>query len=367
MKITLRALKKFMDIETGQEREKDSIITTKDKQRAINGVKNGVFSLVKAECEKPKKENKIIIFQRMLFIIGGIETADYNLAKTFRDRNTTFVFHSADIEQALRLAQYCDVIMDDYKLSYKCDVLILENFDCYDLIIDRVEARKVYQYIHADWNGLKQFPGWSTFDWQPGKKVDKVLSVSETSQKSLRTAFSKPIDSVVVPNILAEPDKKDFLVFITLSRLTSEKGINLMPKMFEAFKKANKRFLWIFCTTRPASGQQCGNLLGYKEAIFIDPSCHNSQLIRNADYLVQLSHNESYCYSVHEALQAGVPVLGTNIPEIARVVKDGKNGYLFDQSLSNLDVEKIFTKIPKFKPVKEEVDKIWEEVLAGSI
>ena len=91
-------------------------------------------------------------------------------------------------------------------------------------------------------------------------------------------------------------------------------------------------------------------------------------LLKGADYLVQLSYNESYCYSVREALQHRVPCIVSDIPELKKVIKDGKNGYTIKDDFTNLDVDKIFNSKPVIKEAyKEEVPKIWEQVLEGKL
>ena len=82
--------------------------------------------------------------------------------------------------------------------------------------------------------------------------------------------------------------------------------------------------------------------------------------------LIQLSKNESYCYSVREALQAGVPCLVSDIPELRKLIKDGENGYVYHE---DMDIEKIFNKSlkDKMKKYDEEVSPLWEKVLKGEL
>jgi glycosyltransferase involved in cell wall biosynthesis len=82
---------------------------------------------------------------------------------------------------------------------------------------------------------------------------------------------------------------------------------------------------------------------------------------------VQLSSIESWCYSIREALANNVAVIGSKIPEIKKVIKDGVNGYLLDDDLGNLDVDKIFNKIPKPKGYSEPMSDIWRDVMEGKL
>lgn len=357
---------KFLDRYTGKEYVKDEIIELDDEKRVRDIIRLGVVDLVKINAPKEIKKsgNEIVVYQNLLFRIGGIEEADYNLAKQFRDRNITFIFRTADSDQMLRIGKYCNCRIDNGE-EIKCDVLILANYDSIGYIKGRFEARKVYQQIHADWANMRKLPIWRNFKWQPDECVDRVLSVSDTAKKALETAFDEPIKSEIVPNILAEADENDFRVFLSLSRFTSEKGGDLIVKMAEKFNNAGKNYLWFVCGT--PDYKLLDELKKNKNIVFLEAGVDKQALIKKADYLVQLSKNESYCYSVHRALEQGVPVIATEIPEMEKIIKNGKNGYLVDFNLSNLDIEKIFNCVPKFEGKSEKVEPIWNKVLRGEL
>ena len=366
MKITVRVEAKFTDIHTGEERMPGSIITLEDENRVKNMARLGVVSLVRITPDKEKKGKKIIVYQNLLFTIGGIETADYQLARAFGDRNIVFVFCEANIEQAIRLGRFCEVIVDDGETMLDADVLILANYDSIDHCRGRINARKVYQQVHADWANMKRMWQWQNFTFKPDACVDRVLAVSETTRKSLQIAFNEPIDSVVVPNILNPPEDNDFRVFLTLSRFTAEKGADLLVAMTKRFKEAGKQFLWIICGTLSDSRLK-SKLAGENSIVFVPPSIANEGLIKNCDYLVQLSKNESYCYSVHQALAMGKPCIVTDIPEFQKIIKNGENGWIVGQNLEGLDIDGIFGSILTPKPRVEPIDKIWLDVLEGRL
>lgn len=364
--ITVRSLMAFDDIVTGEHHLAGELLELDDKQRVINMVKRGVCELVHIEPPKKKTGTRVLVYQNLLFKIGGIETADYQMARAFPDKDILFVFKDADIDQALRLAEYAEVQVDDGKMTFETDVLILANYDSYPLVKGRVKAGKIYQQVHADWANMKKMWQWSNFKWEPDKDVDKVLAVSETTVKALKTAFESPIEAELVPNILMPPEDNGFRVFLTLSRFSAEKGADLIVAMIKRFEEAGKHFLWLICGTLSDSGLN-RKLGGHKNVAFIEPSIYNEGLLKNCDILVQLSKNESYCYSVHQALACGKPCICTAIPEFMKVIEPGVNGWLVGQNLEGLDIEAIFSKQLKPKPRTEPLDPVWEKVLNGEL
>lgn len=364
--ITVRSLMPFDDAITGEHYETGRLLKFADKERVRFMCQRAICELVHIDPPVEKSGKRVLVYQNLLFKIGGIETADYQMVRAFPNKNIVFVFRQADIEQALRLAQYAEVQMDDGKMFFETDVLILANYDSYPLVKGRIKAEKIYQQVHADWSNMKKMWQWQNFKWEPDKDVDKVLAVSETTVKALQTAFNEPIPAELVPNILTPPEDNGFRVFLTLSRFTAEKGADLIVAMVRKFEEANKHFLWIICGTM--SDSRLNHKLGLdKHVVFLEPNIYNEGLIKNCDYLVQLSKNESYCYSVHQALACGKPCICTQIPEFEKVIKNGENGWLVGQNLEGLDIDAIFGKLLKPKPIVEPINPIWEKVLNGEL
>ena len=364
--IRVRANQNFDDMLTGAHYKKGELLDFEDRERVRNMIKRNIAKLVHIPAPRPKHGNRIMVYQNLLFCIGGIETADYQLARAFPDRDLVFVFREADIDQALRLSQYAEVQIDEGTEQFETDVLILANYDSYPKIKGRVKARKIYQQVHADWANMKKMPQWANFTWEPDPDVDRIISVSETASKALKTAFKRKIESEVVPNILTEPEDSGFRVFLTLSRFTAEKGADLIVHAIQKFHAANKPFLWLIAGTM--SNSKLDQALKHdKSVVFLEPNINNEALIRNCDILAQLSKNESYCYSVHQALAYGKPCLCTDIPEFRKVITPGYNGWLVDQHLQNLDPNAIFGPRLNPKPTKEEISPKWAQLLKGEL
>ena len=353
----------FTDKETGLDVRPGEVFTTDDLARAKDIMRRGLgkFAGV-SHGDRPGK--RILIHQKFCYKIGGIETANRAIAEAFPDRNIVFVFGDADFDQAMHLGRYHDVIVDDGNQTYECDVAIFTNYDSAPAILKRIKARKIYQQIHADFENLRKIPVWSNFTWHPDARIDRVLSVSETAQKALQRVFQQ--ESIVVSNIL--PKRNDNAVaFVVMSRATPEKGIDDVVKLLRRFDAADKDYVLFLCSTiDQANDNDQIYLRENPRVLTVQPSPNARALLRAADMLIQLSKNESYCYSVREALQDGVPCLVSDIPELRKLIKSGKNGYIYKE---DMDIEKLFDKSlkAKMKAYDEGIDPLWEEVLDGKL
>jgi len=65
------------------------------------------------------------------------------------------------------------------------------------------------------------------------------------------------------------------------------------------------------------------------------PTLNIMDEIVKADFLVQLSDNEGYCYSVVEALANGIPVIKTPIPVFDEIGLDDTNSITLNFDCSN--------------------------------
>lgn len=358
----LRILAPFMDAEKHTTVPCGSIFETTDLPRTMKIIKLGLGELI--EISHQKTGPRVMFHQKFCYKIGGIESANLQIARAFPDKNIVFVFNIPNLTHMLELGKTCDVIWDDGSQRYQTDVLILTNYDSAPSIIDRVEARKVYQQVHADWENMKKMDIWHNFTWQPHERVDKVLAVSETAQKGLKHTMG--VDSVVVPNILKPVENSERpLVFMVMSRASAEKGIDRVIDLINKMDEAGKDFVVYICST--VDGLARDQLVENRHVVLVQPHIANRALLRSADYLIQLSLNESYCYSVREALEAQVPCIVSRIPEFEKLIKEGKNGYFIGATADKTDVEKIFNKIPRPEPYHEKIPGIWQKVLGGKL
>lgn len=358
----LRILQPFMDAETYQSIPRASIFETTDLARAMKIIKMDLGELV--EITHQKAGPRIMFHQKFCYKIGGIESANRQIARAFADRNIVFVFNVPNLYHMLELGKTCDVIWDDYAREYDVDVLVLTNYDSAPEIIDRVKAKKVYQQVHADWENMKKMEIWKNFSWHPHERVDKVLAVSDTVKGGLKRSMG--IESVVVPNVLKPVENSErTLVFMVMSRASAEKGIDRIVELIKRMDDAGKDFVVYICST--VDGPMKDELQNNRHVVIVPPHLNNYTLLRSADYLIQLSLNESYCYSVREALEESVPCIVSRIPEFEKIIQDGKNGYILDDDFGNLDLDKIFNHRPNPKPYREEIPAIWNKVMEGKL
>ena len=279
--------------------------------------------------------------------IGGTETFLYELSKKYCDHDLVIVYKYANEKQLERLRKYV-----------RCIQFVGQTIECkkaffnYGIdIIDKVEAEEYYLVIHADYEDMKK-KGFLSTPVPTHPKLKNWIAVSQRAADGFYAVTGhKPIVSYN-PFEVRKPGH--VLKLISATRLSIEKGKARMIQLADALDKAGIKYLWTIFTNDKKE-------IDNPNIIYMQPRLDILDYIADADYLVQLSDNEGYCYSVVEALSVGVPVLVTPCPVFDEIgLRDGVNCYKLPFDMKNIDVNKIYNKIPKFTytPLKDSWDKI---------
>lgn len=286
-------------------------------------------------------EYKNIFYFTHINRIGGVESFYWYLAQKYQDWDIVIVYKTGDQDQIQRLRQFVRVVKFTGE-RIKCKKAF---FNYTTDIIDSVEAEEYIQIIHGDYKG---------FNIRPiiPPKINKLIGVSQLVCDTFKELMSVEIDMVYNPIVVQKPKK--VLNLISATRLTKEKGRERMIKFADALDKSEIPYVWTIYTDN-------GEIINNPNIVYRKPRLDIINFVANADYLVQLSDHEGYCYAVVEALTVGTPVIVTDCPVFREVGVNEKNGFILDHEMSEIPIKEIYKGIPKFdyKPPKDN----WEKVL----
>lgn len=279
--------------------------------------------------------NDVFYFKK-INSVGGVESFFYYLSQKY---NFKVYYKDGDPNQVKRLSQLVEV--HKYKEPIKCD-----KFFCnYGLDIE-VEAKEKYEMIHCDFKQVNFKP--LIYDGFKYIGVSQLAcdSFTELTGKECELIYN-PIE-IEIPKVEKYNDGK--LHLISATRLTKEKGLLRMQKLAKMLEQAGIEYEWVVYTNRKR--QPIG-----KNVIYKDIELDIIKEIAKADYLVQLSDCESYCYSVVEALMVGTPVIATDLPVYKELgINHEENTVVCDLDMKNVDLDMIKNKQFNFtyKPPKSE-------------
>lgn len=276
--------------------------------------------------------NTNLFYFKALNSIGGIETFFYQLAKKYgKTHDITVLYQKGDTEQVKRLSEMVRV-----KKYHPGDVVHCKRAFCAfnTDILDFIEADEYIQMLHGDYRALGVLP----------QKHDKLMSYVACS-KVVRDAYADVTGKVatVSYNPFVPEKPKKALRLVSATRLTPDKGFRRMEILANKLDEAGIPYTWDVFTDMHRG-------VSNPNIVLRQPRLDVLNFIADADYFVQLSDAEGYCYSVVEALSVGTPVIVTDFPVAREIgVVDGVNGFILPMDMSEIPCDAIYKGIKKFK------------------
>lgn len=267
---------------------------------------------------------QVLLYSSYLHIIGGIETFVYNFIGLMSEHYSIGVYcPRMPDDVAKKIQRYAKVYTSNATIS--CNTLIMIRM--MEEIPANIKYSKSIRMCHA----TKSNPSWYILP-----DCEKVIHVSKASKES----FESNGDVIFNPLI---PTEEKALLFVSATRIPgTDKGQNAdrIIQLVKMLNDAKIPFLWLNFSDN--------NLMNPPKGLYNVGSHQNMQAyIKRADYLVQLSDQEGFGYSVLEALTNNTAVICTPFKTTAELgVKDGVNGYIVPFDM-NFDVRKLLN-VPQF-------------------
>lgn len=287
---------------------------------------------------------KNVLYFAHINSIGGVETFYWYLVQAYPKADITIYYKTGDVRQVERLREFVPVIKYAGE-QIKCEKIF---FNYAADIINNVEAEEYIQIIHADYRAL------GINKPRLHAKITKYIGVSQTVCDAFEEVTGKTCELCYNPIALPKPNK--MLRLISATRLTEEKTWWRYERFARALDDAGVSYTWEIFTDRPQDPMSPN--------VFFRPTRLNIlDNIKSADYLVQLSETEGYCFSVVEALSVGTPVIVTNCPVYDEIGLNATNSIRLDMDLTSIPISKIKKGLKSFKyePPKDR----WGELLAS--
>ena len=268
---------------------------------------------------------KNIFYFDNINVIGGIETFFYEMAKKYCDHDITILYSRGDINQIRRLKQLVRVEKHVKGTKYVCEKAFF-NFNLGP--INDITAKEYYSILHGDYAAMGIKP-------PVHPKINGYIGISHLVCDSFKKLTG--LDSECIYNPIQVDKPKRILNLISATRLTEEKGKGRMEKFAKILDDAKIPYLWLVFTNDT-------NAIENPNIIYMKPRLDIRDYIANADYLVQLSDNEGYCYSIVESLCLNTPVIATDMPVLRELGVNETNSFILDFDLVNVPVNEIYTK-----------------------
>jgi len=293
-----------------------------------------------------------IIYVRDISKIGGVETYVYELVKKYRNLDIAVVCRTCDATQRKRLKKYCPVYMF-HNEPIECKVAII-NYDTtiIDYLPERIWRQNlpkgskegIYQGVHADYT----HPAMGPLPQDPRIKAYLAITEDIIHKWSLMTDST----NVQLCRNPLEIEDTDALIIVSPTRLTKQKGGDLMLAIANELDRQEIPFVWFVLTTDEYLDNP---IFLNKNVVWVKNRLDVSPFLKMADWVVLPSMCEGDSYTIREALYRGIPIVARKLPYFDEYsIKDGKNALFVD----DFNVEQVAKRMKKrlkftFEPIKD--------------
>ena len=247
-----------------------------------SGVNGGLTDRkLNGEFNPPDILTQVVIYCGNAQTIGGVETFIYNFCKELCDKYDILVLYSEhmDARQIMRLAMFVPVMINTGKII-QCNTLI--NIRLTDEVPGNVRYKQRIQMSHTC-----QLAKSGKWHWTIKQNYDKLIFVSQAAADSFA---DQNLEYSVIPNFTDPEKPKKALLLVSACRLTWEKGEERMYDLAEQFRSANIPFVWLVFSAQSLKRVIPG-------VVHCPPTLDVRSYFERADYVVQLSDVESFCYT----------------------------------------------------------------------
>ena len=293
---------------------------------------------------------KIMIF-RPLISLGGTEIAMLNLVKYLKGYELYIGYTEDTSDNSLldEFRKYAEVINITNKPNIKFDILISATTRYHTIKeFQELEYDKKYLWFHYF---LKL--NTSVFsDLEEVKKLDGIITVSETCTKKLAGLFPTIKDKIIPiyniidtesiinkSNIPKDLELSSELNLATTARIAAEKGFPRMAVLAKYLHEAGVNFKWFVIGDNhyKERAEQLVKLFDdFKDKMVwlgFNDNPHN--IVKQCDYSVLLSDEETWGLVLTEAMTVGVPCISSDFEAAFEQIIDKENGIIL--SRDNLD------------------------------
>lgn len=301
---------------------------------------------------------KVIVYTDKMMFINGMYTWVMNFCRELKDIYDITVISRKFSPSILNdVNTYVKAELWSEAKTYECDVCIF-NFD-FSYNPDNIIYKKNYTILHCDYSKVK---GHVTIN-----PNTNYIAVSKYAADAFTKVYGVACDTVesIIPRIAT----RRVLKLVSCTRMVTHKGAERIFQLAKLLDKYCIKYIWLNFSDKDIMNIEFIKTHNNPKVIQMLP-VSNIELrdyIKDADYLVQLSDHEGYCFAIHEALSLQTPVITTDIPIFEELIIDGVNGYKVPLDMQDIDIEKIASEIPtNFKPYTQNIDSIkskWGELL----
>ena len=303
----------------------------------------GDYPAPRVSIIQPALECQLVLYVEYADIVCGISTFLYNFCAEFSDKlDIIVVYDKMALPVVDRIRKYAPIYQNTSSLKITCDTIVTNRLT--DKIPSGISYNKSVEVIHAC-----KLP-------RAIPPRDMYVNPSQAARDSWGDELQ---ESTIIPNPI-HVEVPPLLTLVSATRIgAGDKGGNdkRFRQLADKLERSGTPWIWLNFSDHPLVAMP-SHFINMQQEVNIQ------NYIKRATYLVQLSQQESFSYSIVEALSNQTPVICCPMPVLDEIgVIDGVNAHVVPYDM-DFDVNILFD-VPEFKYTYDNrpILKQWEKLL----
>ena len=280
-----------------------------------------------------------------------------NVYQQLRDRNKRFIKTRVNLFFAFRRThknknlhdaqvfwKICEKDIDKYARKYDVAIAWGQGNPTH-YVADKVVANAKYAWINADYEAVGHN---RHFDKRYYDKYDKIVAVSKTLEKIVKSTFPDYTEKVVTIQDIQNQEliikmskfkadiwkKENRWRLVTVGRLVKAKGYDIAIEACKVLEEYGMNFEWIIIGDGPEKEWIKNKISEYKlgqNMFLLGAKSNPYSYMKTADIYVQTSRNEGYCLTLAEARILNIPCVTTDFEVVYSQITNGVNGLIVEK------------------------------------
>lgn len=285
------------------------------------------------------------------------EAIDYTLKEVLKSGDFKRIYHKIKIILDMKTGNIKNTIIRERKKilnkNYDVEIAFKDGFTALFTIFGNSKTK--IHWLHYEYKKTNPNAKYDKLFKRILPKFDKIIAVSEGVEQAFNKIYHLENKTSIIPNLVntdkiikKSKEKSDVILsksdinFVSVGRLHIQKGYDILIEVVHDLNKSNflpKNFKLRIYGDGPEKFTLNSLIRKYhlEDKIYLLGKVMNPyKYVKNSDLFILPSRYESFGLVIIESMTLGVPVLATENHATSKIIQNGKNGYITENSYQGI-------------------------------
>lgn len=285
------------------------------------------------------------------------EAIDYTLKEVLKSGDFKRIYHKIKIILDMKTGNIKNTIIRERKKilnkNYDVEIAFKDGFTALFTIFGNSKTK--IHWLHYEYKKTNPNAKYDKLFKRILPMFDKIIAVSEGVEQAFNKIYHLENKTSIIPNLVntdkiikKSKEKSDVILsksdinFVSVGRLHIQKGYDILIEVVHDLNKSNflpKNFKLRIYGDGPEKFTLNSLIRKYhlEDKIYLLGKVMNPyKYVKNSDLFILPSRYEPFGLVIIESMTLGVPVLATENHATSKIIQNGKNGYITENSYQGI-------------------------------